>query len=70
MLSVLEGERSLYSINVYGSRLVVKAEGREIKIFSVDGRLKMRFFNEVEILLPKGIYKVKVGRDEHNVIIR
>jgi hypothetical protein len=69
-LSVLEGERSLYSINVYGNRVVVKAEGREIKIFSVDGRLKMSFFNEVEILLPKGIYKVKVGRDEHKVIIR
>ncbi len=69
-LSVLEGERSLYSINVYGNRLVVKAEGREIKIFSVDGRLKMSFFNEVEILLPKGIYKVRVGRDEHKVIIR
>jgi hypothetical protein len=69
-LSVLEGERALYSINVYGNRLVVKAEGREIKIFSIDGRLKMSFFNEVEILLPKGIYKVKVGRDEHNVIIR
>jgi len=49
---------------------MVKAEGREIKIFSVDGRLKMSFFNEVEILLPKGIYKVKVGRDEHKVIIR
>jgi hypothetical protein len=42
MLSVLEGERSLYSINVYGSRLVVKAEGREIKIFSVDGRLNWK----------------------------
>jgi hypothetical protein len=69
-LSVLEGERALYSINVYGNRLVVKAEGREIKIFSVDGRLRMSFFNEVEILLPKGIYKVKVGRDEHNVIIK
>ena len=69
-LSVLEGERALYSINVYGNRLVVKAEGREIKIFSVDGRLRMSFFNEVEILLPKGIYKVKVGRDEHKVIIK
>jgi hypothetical protein len=69
-LSVLEGERALYSVNVYGNRLVVKAEGREIKIFSVDGRLRMSFSNEVEILLPKGIYKVKVGRDEHNVIIR
>jgi hypothetical protein len=69
-LSVLEGERTLYSINVYGNRLVVKAEGREIKIFSVDGRLRMSFFNEVEILLPKGIYKVKVGRDEHKVIIK
>ena len=41
-LSVLEGERSLYSINVYGNRLVVKAEGREIKIFSVDGRLNWK----------------------------
>jgi hypothetical protein len=69
-LSVLEGERALYSINVYGNRLVVKAEGREIRIFSVDGRLRMSFFNEVEILLPKGIYKVKVGRDEHKVIIK
>jgi hypothetical protein len=41
-LSVLEGERALYSIKVYGNRLVVKAEGREIKIFSMDGRLNWK----------------------------
>ncbi|MFZ8833607.1 MAG: hypothetical protein ACO2O5_05300 [Candidatus Caldipriscus sp.] len=42
MLSVLEGERALYSINVYGNKLVVKAEGREIRIFSIDGRLNWK----------------------------
>ena len=51
-------------------RMVVKAEGRKIEVFSVDGRLKMSFYDEVEVALPKGIYKVKVGRDLHKVLIR
>ncbi len=69
-LSVLEDEKRIYSINVYGNRLVVRAEGRKIEIFSVDGRLRMKFDHELEILLPKGIYKVRVGKDVHKVLIR
>jgi hypothetical protein len=49
---------------------IIKAEGRKIEVFSVDGRLKMSFFDEVEIVLPKGVYKVRVGKDVHTVLIR
>ncbi len=69
-LSVLEDEKKMYSINVYGNKLVVRAEGRKIEIFSVDGRLRMKFDHELEVILPKGIYKVRVGKDVHNVLIR
>jgi len=69
-LSVFESERALYSINVYGNKMIIKAEGRKIEVFSVDGRLKMSFFDEVEIVLPKGVYKVRVGKDVHTVLIR
>lgn len=69
-LSVSERYKGIYSINLYGNTLRIDAYGKEIGVFTVDGRVVIKAQNGLEAKLPRGIYKVKVGKDIHTIVVR
>ena len=50
--------------------LNVKAEGKEILVYTIDGRLILRARGELNAPLRRGVYKVLIGKNSRTVIIR
>ncbi len=69
-LGISENEKDKYSLKVSGRNLEIEAEGREISVFSVDGRIIIKKRDQLKVTLPRGIYKVSVDKNFHKVIIR
>ncbi len=69
-LSISEGLKEFYNINSKDGYLSIKAQGFNIHIYTVDGRLLIKGKDYLEAKLPKGIYKVMVGKNYHTLIIR